>query len=53
MECPACEGNGEFIDDVINGQIEIKYPCGYCNKRGKVNIFRWLFWKLFIEENKC
>lgn len=50
MECPVCEGNGEIVDDVIDGRIEITYPCGFCRKKGVVNIFQWIYWKWLTKD---
>jgi DnaJ-class molecular chaperone len=50
MKCVYCDGDGEILDDIIDGRIEITYPCGICNGTGEVNIFRWFLGRKIQKE---
>lgn len=43
IKCPCCKGKYSYIDVITDGRGPEEL-CGFC-KEGKVNIFRWIYWK--------
>jgi len=46
MKCPACEGEGYFIE-YQDEWGSVTTPCGCCKGEGKISLWRWLdlqFW---------
>jgi hypothetical protein len=35
--CPICKGQGEYVDDVIQG-VALTYGCGYCDHQGLIEV---------------
>ena len=50
MKCPCCNGKGGETDYILYVGIGggPYYECSYCKGDGKVNIFRWIRWKLYL-----
>ncbi len=45
MKCPCCNGKGGEIEPVLDYGQGPYYPCGLCNDKLTVSIFKWLWWK--------
>jgi DnaJ-class molecular chaperone len=45
MECPECHGSGYVIEEYIELD-PLEYPCWFCNEKGTINIFKWLYFKI-------
>lgn len=44
-ECPCCDGNGEFVEPVLDYGIGPLYPCAFCRGKGTVSFLKVLQWK--------
>lgn len=52
MKCPNCKGNGgEYMDVIYKGISGGPYEeCNFCEDNGKINIFQWIYWKIFMSK---
>jgi hypothetical protein len=56
FECPFCHGEGGETDVITDDGCGPYYPCEICNRTGKMNIFRklyfWMMEKIWEAEMK-
>lgn len=49
MECPICEGEGGWNEDVGLDYTFLYTDCPYCGGTGKIFLFKWLRYMFWTE----
>jgi hypothetical protein len=44
--CPECKGDGGETDVILDDGSGPYYPCEVCNRKGYMNPFKKLYWKI-------